>query len=114
MQKMFYKIEEGKLQIGSGEIIPESFVEYELGKEPQELLDALALEKQEQDLNTQIQEAKTYLSETSWIWEKFSRNVVVLKDMTSEEFRLKYADIIAEQEKNRLLINELELQLGGN
>ena len=25
-----------------------------------------------------------------------------------------YADIIAEQERNRLLINELELQLGGN
>ena len=62
----------------------------------------------------QINEAKNYLSETSWIWEKFSRNVVVLKDMTEEEFSLKYADIIAEQERNRLLINELELQLGGN
>ena len=61
-----------------------------------------------------IQEAKNYLSETSWIWEKFNRNVVVLKDMTEEEFSLKYADIIAEQERNRLLINELEIQLGGN
>ena len=67
-----------------------------------------------QDLTTQIQEAKSYLNETSWIWEKFSRNVVVLKDMTEEEFSLKYADIIAEQERNRLLINELEIQLGGN
>lgn len=55
-----------------------------------------------------------YINSTGWIWEKYNRNVVVLKNMTEEEFRLKYADIIAEQERNRLLINELELQLGGN
>lgn len=67
-----------------------------------------------ESLTKQIQEANQYLKDTGWIWEKFSRNVVVLKDMTEEEFRLKYADIIAEQERNRLLINELELQLGGN
>ena len=65
-------------------------------------------------LEQQIQEAKQYLTDTGWIWEKYNRNVVVLKDMTEEEFNLKYADIIAEQERNRLLINELELQLGGN
>lgn len=46
--KTFYKIEEGKLQIGSGELIPESFIEYEVGKEPQELLDALAIDSEEQ------------------------------------------------------------------
>ena len=61
-----------------------------------------------------LQEATQYLKDTGWIWEKFNRNVVVLKDMTEEEFSLKYADIIAEQERNRLLINELEIQLGGN
>ena len=60
-----------------------------------------------------IKEATQYLKDTGWIWEKFNRNVVVLKDMTEEEFSLKYADIIAEQERNRLLINELEIQLGG-
>ena len=107
--KTFYKIENEQLQIGSGEIIPESFIEYEVGKEPQELLDALSLEKQEQDLTKQIQEAKTYLSETSWIWEKYSRNVTVLGDLTNEEFKLKYADIITKQEEARLLINSLEL-----
>ena len=62
-------------------------------------------------LNKQIQEAKTYLSETSWIWEKYNRNVLVLKDMTNEEFNLKYSDIISKQEKYRTLINELEVQL---
>ena len=107
--KKFYKIENGKAQVGQGTFVPDGFIVYE--DEPQELIDALALEKQEQDLTTQIQEAKNYLSQTSWIWEKFSRNVVVLKDMTEEEFSLKYADIIAEQEKNRLLINELEVHL---
>ena len=107
--KKFYKIENGKAQVGQGTFVPDGFTVYE--DEPQELIDALALEKQEQDLNTQIQEAKTYLSETSWIWEKYSRNVTVLGDLTNEEFKLKYADIITKQEEARLLINSLELHL---
>ena len=48
---------------------------------------------------------KEYLTETGWIWEKYNRNVLVLKDMTSEEFSLKYADIISKQEEYRALIN---------
>ena len=54
---------------------------------------------------------KEYLIETGWIWEKYNRNVLVLKDMTNEEFNLKYADIINKQEEYRTLINELEVQL---
>ena len=64
-----------------------------------------------QEINSQIQEAKAYLTDTGWIWEKYNRNVLVLKDMTSEEFNLKYSDIIAKQEEYRALINELEVQL---
>ena len=63
------------------------------------------------EINTQIQEAKAYLTNTGWIWEKYNRNVLVLKDMTSEEFNLKYSDIISKQEEYRALINELEVQL---
>ena len=48
---------------------------------------------------------KEYLIETGWIWEKYNRNVLVLKNMTSEEFSLKYADIISKQEEYRALIN---------
>ena len=107
--KKFYKIENGKAQVGQGTFVPDGFIVYE--NEPQELIDALALEKQEQDLITQIQEAKAYLSETSWIWEKYNRNVLVLKDMTNEEFNLKYSDVISKQEEYRALINELEVQL---
>lgn len=69
---------------------------------------------QEQILQQQIAEAKSYLTETGWIWEKYNRNVLVLKDMTSDEFNLKYSDIISKQEEARALINELEVQLGGN
>ena len=107
--KKFYKIENGKAQVGQGTFVPDGFIVYV--DEPQELLDALALEKKEQDLTKQIQEAKTYLSETSWIWEKYSRNVTVLGDLTNEEFKLKYADIITKQEEARVLINTLEVHL---
>lgn len=63
------------------------------------------------EINSQIQEAKAYLTETGWIWEKYNRNVLVLKDMTNEEFNLKYSDVISKQEEYRALINELEVQL---
>ena len=62
-------------------------------------------------INKQIQEAKTYLADTGWIWEKYNRNVLVLKDMTNEEFNLKYSEVIFKQEEYRALINELEVQL---
>jgi preprotein translocase subunit YajC len=38
--------------------------------------------------NDQVLKAKQYLNETSWIWEKFNRNVIVLKDLTEEEFKI--------------------------
>lgn len=109
--KAFYKIENGQAQVGSWTIVPESFIEYIVGQEPQELLDALEAEIAEQSINSQIQEAKAYLTDTGWIWEKYNRNVLVLKDMTNEEFNLKYSDVISKQEEYRALINELEVQV---
>ena len=53
-------------------------------------------------------EAKQYLQDTGWVWEKYNRNVLVLKNTTNEEFAEKYADIIEKQEESRLLIKELE------
>ena len=64
-----------------------------------------------QEINSKMQEAKSYLTDTGWIWEKYNRNVLVLKDMTTEEFNLKYSDIINKQEEYRALINGLEVQL---
>lgn len=76
-------------------------------------LDEIAKQNTISDLQNKIQEAKAYLSSTSWIWEKYARNVTVLGDLTAEEFKLKYADIITKQEEARELINTLELQLQG-
>ena len=109
--KTFYKIENGQAQVGSGTIVPESFIEYIVGQEPVELIEALEAEKAEQNISSQIQEAKTYLTDTGWIWEKYNRNVLALKDMTNEEFNLKYSDVISKQEEYRALINELEVQV---
>lgn len=64
-----------------------------------------------EDINNKISEAKQYLNETAWIWEKYSRNVIVLNNMTNEEFNLKYQAMILEQEKSRELINTLEAEL---
>lgn len=40
--KTFYKIVDNKAQVGSGTFVPEDFIEYEIGNEPEEL--SLALE----------------------------------------------------------------------
>lgn len=50
--KTFYKLENNKAQIGSGTFIPESFTVYEVGKEPQELLEALAIDTEEQRIQS--------------------------------------------------------------
>ena len=49
MTKTFYKIENGQAQVGSGQIVPESFIEYIVGQEPQELLILLETERLEQE-----------------------------------------------------------------
>ena len=42
--KTFYKLEQGKAQVGSGEFIPPEFIEYKIGNEPEELLLALEVD----------------------------------------------------------------------
>lgn len=106
----FYRLEQGKAQVGSGEFVPESYIEYEIGKEPEELVLALKQEQANQVKQQQLAEANRYFKDTAWIWEKYNRNVVMLGDLTVDEFRAKYADIITKQEEARALINEL----GGN
>lgn len=109
--KNFYKLENNKALVGTGLDVPDGAIEYKVGEEPQELLEALEEERVEQSINSQIQEAKVYLTDTGWIWEKYNRNVLVLKDMTNEEFNLKYSEVISKQEEYRSLINKLEVQL---
>ena len=96
VKNLFSANEEVQQYIADGGVIEPEFTEEELRLK---------------EIDSQIQEAKAYLTETGWIWEKYNRNVLVLKDMTSEEFNLKYSDIISKQEEYRALINELEGQL---
>ena len=56
----FYKL--NPLQIGSGTIIPEDFIEYT--EEPQELLEALEVEKAKDELQAKVNEAMQYLNDT--------------------------------------------------
>lgn len=74
------------------------------------LLDATLIE--EINERTHYELAKEYLKDTSWIWEKYNRNVLVLQDMTNEEFKIKYKDIINKQEEYRFMINTYERKIG--
>lgn len=56
--KAFYKIENEKVQIGQGIYIPDGFVEYTVGEEPQDLAKALEAEAKEQELQAKLNEAK--------------------------------------------------------
>ena len=59
MTKSFYKIEQGKAQVGSGTFVPDDFTEYEIGNEPEELLLALEVDIEEQ----RVQAIKSKASE---------------------------------------------------
>ena len=68
----FYKIENGQLQVGSGTLVPDSFIEYKVGEEPQELLDALSKEQETQDLQNKLNEARVFLASTDYIVTKIA------------------------------------------
>ena len=58
MTKTFYKLENGKAQVGSGTFVPPDFTEYQVGQEPSELLEALETESLELESANNIAEAK--------------------------------------------------------
>ncbi len=59
----FYKIENGKALVGSGIKAPEGFIEYT--DEPQELKDALALEKSSQLLQQFMNQIESWLDQVA-------------------------------------------------
>ena len=62
----FYKIEAGKLFIGSGFGVPQDFIEYTDDNIPLELQEALDAEQVANELSTKIAEAKAYLASTDF------------------------------------------------
>lgn len=94
MQSNFYKLnQDGTASVGAGTIIPEGFIEYTSGNEPQELVDALALEASNQELQAKISEAKTYLANTDYkmlpnyvVKPEEDINDIITKRNTAREF----------------------------
>ena len=62
----FYKIENEKLQNGTGFNVPAGFSEYILGKEPIELLPLIEAERVKAEQDKVISEAKQYLNDTDY------------------------------------------------
>ena len=58
--------------------------------------------------NINSREAQDYLASTSWIWEKYNRNVLILKSISEEDFKLKYSEIIKTQEECRKILSTLD------
>lgn len=81
--KTFYKIDNGQLQVGSGTIVPDGFIEYKVGEEPQELLDALSKEQEAQDLQSKLNEARVFLANTDYIVTKIAEAQALGEDTTS-------------------------------
>lgn len=102
--KNFYKL--NPLQVGQGTLIPDDFKEYEIGKEPDELLQAIELEKQEQEVKLKVQEAKTYLASTDWIVTKI--NEAQIKGEVITELLTKYNTELVKREECRIIINTIE------
>ena len=55
--KTFYKLENGKAQVGSGTFVPPEYIEYQVGAEPSELIEALAIDAEEQRIQAIKQKA---------------------------------------------------------
>lgn len=102
--KAFYKIENNKAQVGSGTPPDNTWVVYEVGEEPKELLDVLDSEAKEQSIISQIQEAKQYLADTGWYIER-------LNDPSSGKAIPE--EVLDKRAEARELINTLEVELGG-
>ena len=62
----FYKIENDNIQIGSGDLIPDGFIEYVVGQEPLELVEALKLEKEKQIVQDKLNECIAFLNKTEF------------------------------------------------
>ena len=68
----FYKIEQGKAQVGSGTFVPPEFIEYIVGQEQKELLEILQTEQAQSELKTKLAEAQAYLTSTDWYFARLA------------------------------------------
>lgn len=62
--KHFFRIDGDNLLIGHGLIVPFGFTEFSPGQEPQMFIEALAVQKQKDDLQNSISECIDFLNRT--------------------------------------------------
>lgn len=85
----FYKIENGKAIIGSGDVVPEGFTAYE--EQPQDLVEALVNEVAEQQKANRIAELKKLLADSDYKvapdYDKPNNEIITQRKAWREEVR---------------------------
>ncbi len=74
----FYKIVNGKAERGSGLELLSGYTEYTIGKEPQELIDAIAFKTPEEKQEKINNDSLAYLSSTDWYIIRFQEDGMVI------------------------------------
>ena len=64
-----------------------------------------AAEKEKQELEAKITEAKAYLASTDYVTAKYNDEVTVTGSMTKAAFLAKYSDVYAQRAEARAIIN---------
>ena len=82
MIKQYYQISSTGYPIISSIQLDDLFVEYIVGEEPQELIDALLKEQETQYLQNKLNEAKAYLANTDYIVTKIAEAQALGEDTT--------------------------------
>ena len=106
----FYKLENGYPVTGSGKSVPDGFTEFTVDENgvysPSELNDAIKLQITKEANNTQLAEAKQYLSDTDWVVVKINEVAITGGDI--QPLLTKYSVELGEREAKRTIINSLE------
>lgn len=100
--KTFYMLVDNKAQVGSGDFIPDGFIEYIVGEEPQELKEALETEQKANELKTKLAEAKTYLADTDYIVTKIAEAQALGEN--TEELLREYAVELEKRKEARAFV----------
>lgn len=108
----FYKIENNELQTGSGDFIPDGFIEYTVGEEPAELLNMIAEEANKQlEVNRKLEVAKqlSSLTVTSSKGNVFDANNQARLDMQNA---ITASEFLGITETSWRMANDVEVLIG--
>lgn len=114
MQKTFYKIVDNKAQVGSGTFVPEDFIEYEIGNEPEELILALEVDYEIERIQAIKSKAGELIKIRYPIEKQSSAQLGIYGDVYLAEMKEYIADIIRisnEAEANGTTLEDINWEL---